>query len=158
MRLRIIIALSATLASACGPTQASTSECIVGPWLEPSTPACAGHSLCSSTAPPAECALQDCVVRGLVLYRADATYMKAPLLLSPQARQFSRATDGLGGVWTLEGSKVTIGSVTSLAECTKTTLLLGEAPYRAKTEKPEAGLVQAILSADQSMTWRAIKY
>jgi hypothetical protein len=102
--------------------------------------------------------LQDCVVRGLVLYRADETYMKAPLLLAPQARQFSRVTDGVGGAWRVDGSKVTIGTVTAPAECNATTLLLGEGSYRAKTEKPETGLAQAISSSDQSMTWKSIQY
>lgn len=156
--MRLVLSLAAALASACGSAQMATTECIVGPWLEPSAPACSGHSLCSGTTAPAECALQDCVVRGLVLYRADGTYMKAPLLLAAQAKQFSRVTDGLGGTWRLEGSKLTVGTLTASAECSSTTLLIGEAPYRAKTEKPEGGLTLAILSSDQSTTWTSVHY
>lgn len=144
--------------SGCGAAPSNAKECILGPWLELPAPNCAAHSLCAASPPPTECSLQGCVVKQLVLYRPDGSYLKAPLTLAAAERQFSRATDGVGGSWRIDGERLVFGAMSAKVECSGSTVLLGEGDFRARTDRPDRALHLAIEAADRSGSWKAVRF
>lgn len=147
-----------TLGAACGPTPTQSRDCILGPWLDFTTLSCEGHSFCKADPVPAECSVSDCIVQTVTFFEESGTYVKTPLLISVSERRFSRGVEGTQNQWAVENGKLRMGQVEAKFECSDTRLLIGDAPYRARSDRPEDALAEALTEAQRTGAWSDVTF